>query len=151
MQKRFVTYVVIAFVCSMVLISGSRMGAAEEGGSGHYFPGSMASFMDAVSPTPAFILRYNQIYYSGSVGVNKPIPIAGSTAFGLHATTWGEGATIFWRPNGHGEIPSKHWSYGMSMTIPFLQMDVNANAVTQLPPSVGGGPVAVAGRAVLAL
>jgi hypothetical protein len=66
--------------------------------------GAITVVLDAVSPTPAFIVRYNQIYYSGSVGKNKAIPIAGSTALGLHATSWGEGFTLFWRPNGHGEI-----------------------------------------------
>ena len=60
-----------------------RMRCAEEGGSGHYFPGSMSDFTDTVPPTPTFIVRYNQIYYSGAVGANKPIPIAGTTALGL--------------------------------------------------------------------
>jgi hypothetical protein len=64
--------------CGVALSFWALPAAGEEGGSGHYFPGSMASFMDAVSPTPAFIVRYNQIYYSGSVGAKKAIPIAGS-------------------------------------------------------------------------
>jgi hypothetical protein len=32
---------------------------AEEGGSGHYLPGSMASFIDVVPPTETFLARLN--------------------------------------------------------------------------------------------
>ena len=105
---------------------------AEEGGSGHYLPGSMASFMDAVPTTPTFILRYNQLYYSGSAGANKAIPIDGHAALGLNATSWGEGITLAWAPKL--KMP-KHWSYMMSTTIPFVQMDVSASAVVQAPSS----------------
>ena len=145
MKKHFATiiYATVAFLSGVVMMSTSCTARAEEGGSGDYFPGSMASFIDGVSPTPAFLLRYNQIYYSGSVGANKAIPIAGSTAL-VFTQRRGERGTIFWRPDGHGMIPSKHWSYAMSMTIPFLQMDVNANSVVQLPPSAGGTQVIIA-------
>ncbi|HEY5849769.1 MAG TPA: hypothetical protein VIT62_03260 [Lysobacter sp.] len=34
---------------------------AEEGGSGHYQPGSMASFMDSVAPKPTLLLHWNQL------------------------------------------------------------------------------------------
>jgi hypothetical protein len=122
----------IAFAVVIVLFgpSLSEIALGEEGGSGHYLPGSMASFIDGVSPTPVFIVRYNQIYYSGSVSANKSIPISGHTALGLHATSWGEGITLIWAPPI--KLP-KHWSYQMTTTIPFLQMDVSANAVAQIP------------------
>ncbi len=132
-----------ALFCGVTLVLGLTPASAEEGGSGHYFPGSMASFIDGVSPTPSFLVRYNQIYYSGSVGANKAIPIAGTTAFGLHATSWGEGVTLFWRPDGGG-IGNKHWSYAMSMTVPYMFMDVSANAIVQLPPGAGGGNTTIA-------
>jgi len=101
----------------------------------------MASFMDGVSPTPVFIARYNQIYYSGSVGINKSIPVAGHTTLGLHATSWGEGITQVWRPK---VTMPKRWSYQMSATIPFLQMDVSAKAVVNTP-GTGSIPVALEG------
>lgn len=134
----------IALICCVLLFADAHSAKAEEGGSGHYFPGSMASFIDGVAPKPAVLVRYNQIYYSGSVGLNKAIPIGGTTAFGLHATSWGEGATFFWRPDGHGVINAPRWSYAMSMTIPFMQMDVNASAVVQPPSSEGGSSITVA-------
>lgn len=139
--KRRLTNVVIGSIilASFAMLAlGPRAALCEEGGTGHYFPGSMSSFIDAVSPKPAFLVRYNQIYYSGSVGANKALPIAGLTALGVHATSWGEGITLFYRPNGHG-IGDPRWSYAMSATVPFLQSTVSASAVVPLP----GGPTSV--------
>lgn len=114
----------------LILASSCRLARAEEGGSGHYFPGSISDFIDSVPATPSFIARYNQLYYRGSVGANKAIPIGGTTALGLNATSWGEGLTLVWRPKIN---MGKHWSYAMSTTIPFLQMSVSASAVAPLP------------------
>lgn len=130
-------FLAIAVVCDLSLTYGSRPAVAEEGGSGHYFPGSMSDFIDAVPPSPTFIVRYNQLYYSGSVGAKKAIPIAGFTTLGLSATSWGEGLSLLWRP------PIKmgeRWSYAMSATIPLVQMNVSASAVVGLP---GRGPVSI--------
>jgi hypothetical protein len=116
-----------ALVCG-ALTCGVYTAVAEEGRSGHYFPGSMADIADAVPLKPAFIVRYNQIYYSGSLSANKK-PIAGVAAFGVHATLWGEGITVLWRPPlDVGE----RWSYAMSATVPFLQMRVDASAVAPI-------------------
>jgi hypothetical protein len=41
---------------------------AEEGGTGHYLPGSIASFVDGTPAAPTFVTRFNGIYYDG-IGV----------------------------------------------------------------------------------
>ena len=69
---------------------------------------------------------------SGSA--NRPIPIGGTTALGLVATSWGEGLTLVWRPSVD---MGKHWSYAMSATIPFMQMSVSASAVVPIPTGNG--------------
>ena len=124
----------VTALLGIALISGSDVALAEEGGSGHYFPGSISDFADAVPASPTFIVRYNQIYYSGAAGANKPIPIGGTTALGLVATSWGEGLTLVWRP--YIDM-GKHWSYAMSATIPFMQMTVSASAVVPIPAGNG--------------
>ncbi len=58
---------------------------AEEGGSGHYLPGSMASFVDGVPGDPTFIVRINYINYTGSTDINRSLPIAGVTALNVDA------------------------------------------------------------------
>jgi len=108
---------------------------AEEGGSGHYLPGSMASFVDSVPLKETFLTRLNMIYYNGSLGATKPLPIGGQTALGAEATSWGLGLTILWRPPlDLGE----RWSYAMSATIPYLWMDVSADVSATLPHGAHG-------------
>jgi hypothetical protein len=115
-------------VLGIALLPGLASG--EEGGSGHYLPGSMASFIDGVPLTETLLARLNVVYYDGSIGASKPLPISGLTTLGAHATSWGLGLTVLWRP------PldlSERWSYAMSGTIPFLFMDVSAEVATTVP------------------
>ena len=72
--------------------------AAEEGGSGHYLPGSMASFVDGVPLKETFIVRANVVNYNGNINANKPIPIGGRTTLGADATSWAYGLSLLWRP-----------------------------------------------------
>lgn len=98
---------------------------AEEVGSGHYMPGSMASFVDGVSPVETFVLRYNLINYEGSAGVTRSFPVGGETVAGLDVSTWAQGLTLFWRPSF--EIGG-NWSYAASTTIPYVSLDITAEA-----------------------
>jgi len=110
-------------------------GVAEEGGSGHYLPGAMSSFIDGVPTDETFIVRLNVINYQGSFERGKPLPIAGITAAGVKANSTALGLTMLWRPPvDFGE----RWSYAMSATIPFVDTTVSADAVTR-----GGRTVAV--------
>lgn len=98
---------------------------AEEGGSGHYFPGSMSSFMDGVSATEVFISRLNVIDYSGSFGADRKVPIGGLTVLDVDVDLKAYGLTFFWRPSWGGI--SDKWSYGMSTTIPFVDLTVTGS------------------------
>ncbi len=112
------------------------LGAAEEGGSGHYFPGSMSDFVDGVPLTETFLTRFNGLYYDGSAGIERPLPIGGLTALGANAKSWGEGLTVLWRPPfDFGD----RWSYAMSTTIPYVEITVSANANVMLPNGLEGG------------
>ena len=117
--KCFFALYLIAGVC---WLAGSA--AAEEGGSGHYLPGSMSSFVDGVPLEETFIVRGNVVNYNGSISSKKVIPIGGQAALGADATSWGYGLTLLWRPPL--EI-GKDWSYAMSATIPYMMMDVSAD------------------------
>ncbi len=97
---------------------------AEEGGSGHYLPGAMSSFVDGVPLKETFIARYNLVYYNGAVSLNQPLPIAGLETIGAEATSWAQGLSLLWRPPI--ELGDR-WSYALSATVPFMWMDVSAN------------------------
>jgi len=102
----------------------SFTGLAEEGGTGHYAPGSMSDFVDGVPPKPTFIVRYNFLYYNGSVSANVPLPIGGQSTLGASATSWASGLSLLWRPPVD---LGDRWSYAMSTTVPYLWVDVSAN------------------------
>ena len=108
-----------------------NMAQAEEGGSGHYMPGSMASFIDSVPPAPAFLARLNVMNYDGSSSPKIGLPIGGMLATGIDAKIRGYGLTMVWRPDidlGEG------WSYSMSTTIPLITATVRASAALPIKP-----------------
>ncbi len=71
---------------------------AGEGGTGHYVPGTISSFMDGVSPAPVFIARINAIVYDGEFGAGRDVPIAGRIVAGAVVDSEALGFTFFWRP-----------------------------------------------------
>lgn len=108
----------------IIVLIVSSSASAEEGGSGHYMPGSMASFVDGVPTEPTFIARINYIHYNGSTDINRSLPIAGATVADVDAVSDAFGLTMLWAPDWKiGE----NWTYAMSATIPWLSMEVKAN------------------------
>lgn len=125
-----------AILCGCGIFIQSSL-QAEEGGSGHYLPGSMSSFMDAVPPAETFIARLNALSYEGSFARDLAIPFAGLRAGSVDADSFAAGLTLLWRPTlDLGD----RWSYAMSATVPWVWMDVSASVDATLP---GGIPVAL--------
>ena len=118
--------------CMVLALAVAPRVQAEEGGSGHYVPGSMASFVDAVPPAETFVARYNFLTYDGSYSKSQPLPIAGVSAVNVDAQSMAQGLTLLWRPPV--EI-AEGLSYALSATVPYVWMDVSA-AVAAVPGSV---------------
>ena len=103
----------------------------EEGGSGHYFPGSMSSFVDGVPAEEALITRLNVLSYSGSVERDLNVPIAGLAAVDVDVDSFAVGLTALWRPPG---AMFGNWSYAAAITVPFVSIEVEANVVSPNDP-----------------
>jgi hypothetical protein len=123
---------VAMMVCAALALMDMSSAHAEEGGSGHYLPGSMASFVDGVAPKVSYLVRYNLINYEGSIGANRPLPIGGLTAANAATSVWGNGITFFWRPPFEISESGK-WSFGISGTIPYISLTVSGDVATTLP------------------
>lgn len=108
----------LAAVCGAGVLLAPPL-QAEEGGTGHYLPGSIASFVDAVPPTPTFVARLNGIYYDGSFG--GALPIAGLAPVNVDAQSYAAGLTLLWRPKL--EL-APGLSYALSTTIPYVWLEV---------------------------
>lgn len=98
---------------------------AEEGGSGHYMPGSMSSFMDGVPTDQTFITRLNILNYQGSY--QHSLPFAGTEAADVDVSSKAIGLTMLYRPDFD---LGKNWSYAFSATIPYVDMEVSADVIT---------------------
>ena len=105
--------------------------AAEEGGSGRYFPGSMASFVDGVPTGETVIVRLNVLHYIGDFSSNLVVPIAGLAALDVKVKSTAVGLTGLWRPPiDMGD----HWSYAASLTVPFVNTKVEADVLSPNDP-----------------
>ena len=116
-----------------VLLLLSTRASAEEGGSGHYFQGSMSSFVDGAPADPTFIARFNYAVYDGDVSINREIPIGGLLAGNVDASSTAIGLTLLWSPDWNlGE----NWQFSMVATIPWVDIEVSADVR-----DANGGPI----------
>jgi hypothetical protein len=114
--------------CFCVFAAGS---AAEEGGSGHYFPGSMSSFIDGVPTEETIIFRLNVLGYEGEFDSDVKVPIAGLAALDVEVDSLAVGFTGLWRPPIElGE----RWSYAAAVTVPFVDLEVEADVGVPIDP-----------------
>jgi hypothetical protein len=95
---------------------------AEEGGAGHYAPGSFASFIDALPGTPSLAAFNYFTYYNGSVGVSRQLEIAGRIAANVSTTLYADAPGAFW------VTPLKILGayYSPNISFPFVWTDVRA-------------------------
>jgi hypothetical protein len=71
---------------------------AEEGGSGHYLPGAIASFVDGAPAAPTFVTRFNGVDSSSSFSGSLPIPGIQPAPVNVKAESYAAGFTFLWRP-----------------------------------------------------
>lgn len=127
LDRLFLFSVAIAFFAPPAL-------RAEEGGSGHYYPGSMSSFVDGVPAEEAVIFRLNLFNYQGGVNAGVTVPIAGMSAVDVDVESTAVGLTALWRPP-FGDL-TENLSYAAAITVPFLTLRVEADVTAT---SVPGG------------
>ncbi len=72
-------------VAICLLLSSTLM--AEEGGAGHYMPGSMATLIDTPPTKPGWVLETIYLHYSGDAPISRSFPQAGLLTAGLEATS----------------------------------------------------------------
>ena len=83
-----------AFGVALALAATSAHG--EEGGMGHYAPGSFASFVDVLPDKPGLGVFNYFVYYNGSANANRQLPLAGQVALNVDATSYADSFGAFW-------------------------------------------------------
>ena len=79
----------------VLLLSTVIAARAEEGGVGHYAPGSFASFVDALPGEPGVGAFNYFLCYAGSASANRQFPIAGQIALNVDATSCADSVGAF--------------------------------------------------------
>lgn len=113
-----------------ILLALAGVARAEEGGAGHYAPGSFASFVDVLPGEPSVAVFNYFTYYNGSASANRQFPNAGQIALNLDATEYANSIGAFW------VTPVKFLgaNYGLGVALPYVWSHVKGQ-VTQ----AGGG------------
>ncbi len=98
---------------------------AEEGLSGHYFPGATSSFIDMLpdSGTSTFAYLNMFTYYHGSTSASRDLELGGQVAANVKGTVYADTSIFFY------QAP---WTllggqYGAALAVPYVWMKVKAN------------------------
>jgi len=112
----------LAAVIIGVMALASTAVRAEEGGAGHYAPGSFASFIDVLPDKPSIGTFNYFTYYNGDASASHPIPIAGQIAANVSATAYADTIGGFW------VTPLKIFggNYAPGVAVPFVWNEVSA-------------------------
>ena len=118
-------------LCAMALLIITSAGmfcgfaCAEEGGSGHYQPGTTASFIDMLPDreTSTFVYANAFLYYDGSAGASRDLELGGQVAANVESTFYAD-TSIF--------LFQAPWTllggqYAAAVAVPYVWLDVKAN------------------------
>jgi hypothetical protein len=110
------------YFAGVILLSVVITTRAEDGGAGHYEPGSFASFVDVLPDKPGLIVFNYFTYYNGSAGASHSFPIAGQISLNAEATFYCDTVGAFWI------TPLKIFGayYAPGIAIPFVSTDITA-------------------------
>jgi hypothetical protein len=122
-----------AVVAALALTSLATVARAEEGPTGHYVPGGVSDFIDAVPSKATIVVRFHTLRYEGNGGA-LAMPIAGLTVTNVRETRWAFGVTAAVRPN-YTLTPRLGWA--ASITVPLVHVAVSGDVAQQ-----GGGTIA---------
>ncbi|MCX6875338.1 MAG: transporter [Verrucomicrobia bacterium] len=116
------SHLAIFIFCALGLAATSR---AEETGSAHYLPGSMASFIDAFPGKPGGLAILNYFsYYDGSAPIGARLPMGGFLSADVNATAYADSIVAVyqtpWKLLGGG--------YACGVSVPYVWLEVEGQA-----------------------
>ncbi len=124
--------ILISVAFSLALAATSR---AEEGGSAHYMPGSMASFIDAFPGNPgSFTAMDFFTYYDASAAIGQGLPLGGLLTSGLDATVYANTVAGFYQ--APWEVLGGGLAFGIA--VPYVWIEVEGQAQRIGPDGVPG-------------
>ncbi len=96
---------------------------AEEGGSGHYVPGNVATLIDAAPTQPGWLIQPLFLNYNADFSSTINVPIAGLISTGLDSTV--NSFTLGGFYTFEESVLGAHYSAGIYL--PYIDMEVTGN------------------------
>ncbi len=112
---------ILASVITGGLIFGSAA-QAEQGGTGHYASGAMASFIDALPDQPGWVAESLCLNYNGTYGTLRGLPYGSSIALDVSVSASGESPLLMYSPPF--QVLGGHPAFAVA--IPYVWVDVKA-------------------------
>jgi len=123
-QKAVGALVLLIITCSLFPLGA----VATEGGSGHYFPGTVATLIDLAPTKPGWVIEPVYLHYEGDVTASKQIPVAGLTTTGMDASL---DILILGGLYSFSQ-PVLGATYSVGAYLPYVSMTVKAKVNSQL-------------------
>lgn len=120
------------FHLALIFSLGSSGIKAEEAGSGHYLPGAMSSFIDALPGRACFAYLNAFTYYQGSAGGTRQLSLGGQLAANVDASVYAD--TSIFLVETTEKVFGGH--YAAAVVVPYVWLNISAD-VTRIGP-LGG-------------
>ncbi len=117
LKKPRLLAIMIAGLCVLMICSTSN---AEEGGTGHYVPGGVATLIDVAPTQPGWVVQPMFLHYDGDFSSSRTLPIAGVISTGLEATV--DSAVLGGIYTFEHQVFGAHYSVGTY--VPYVWMEV---------------------------
>jgi hypothetical protein len=133
MNKQIIIILIIG-ATALTTITTAR---AEQGGSAHYMPGQVASFIDAFPGKPGGLAVLNYFtYYDASVDGGRQLPLGGFLTTDLSATVYADTLAAVYQTRC--EILGGGLAFGLG--VPYVWLDIEGQA-QRIGPGGVPGPV----------
>src|SRR5690349_11094338 len=108
--------------CMAGVVALAVTSRAEEGGSAHYMPGAVASFIDAFPGKPGGLAVFdNFTYYDAKAGAGRSLVLGGLITANTHATAYADTLVglyqVPWNVLGGG------FAFGVAVPYVWLEVD----------------------------
>ena len=101
---------------------------AEEGGTGHYISGGVATLIDLPPTQPGWSVVPIYLHYGGDIAISRALPLGGLLASGVDARI--DAITLVGFHTFEKAVLGAHYSIGVAL--PFLWMDIEATLDTPM-------------------
>lgn len=132
-QRQFQVLTVVALAA--LLLGGGRAARADEGGVGHYQPGSAGYAAGILAPAPGLYFGSFFNLYEGSTPLDEALPIGGRPRPSVRSFVW----TANFSPTCLTHVRVLGGTLGWTANVPLVYLGINSAELGTVPPTDEAG------------